>query len=135
MDNFDFKKYLTENKLGPFSRMQENDSFDGSKIVDVRATLTALQTAVKSGAIVTIEGEEVFKMPMINMATFKKGGRVSLPTNPDDLEFAKNEILVDGEPLEIIYKDAPVVAPKQAPKPFDTSAYSDPESKYYRGGD
>lgn len=132
MDNFNFKKYLTENNLGPFSKFQQPNE---GRVVDVDKTLRALQAAVKSGAIVTIEGEEVFKMPMINMATFKAGGRVSLPRDPEDLAFAASEILVDGEPLELIYKDAPTSMPKAQSKPFDTSAYTDPESIYYRGGD
>jgi predicted RecA/RadA family phage recombinase len=132
MDNFDFKKYLVENNLGPFTKPSVMQS---DKVVDVAATLRALQSAVKAGSIVTIEDEEVFKMPMINLATFKSGGRVTLPRDPEDLAFAAGEILVDGKPLTLIYKNAPAPAPKTASKPFDSSAYTDPESIYYRGGD
>jgi len=106
-----------------------------NQVVDADATLRALQSAVRSGETVTIEGEEVFKMPMINLATFVNGGRVSLPRNPEDLAMAAEVILVNGEPLELIYKDAPIMKPMVPSKPFDTSAYSDPESRYYRGGD
>lgn len=134
MDNFDFKKYLVENNLGPFSKPQQ---LNEGKIVDVDATLRALQSAVKAGAIVTIEGEEVFKMPMINLATFKAGGKVALPRDAESLEYVKDEILVDGKPLELIYKDAPTPAPKptSTPSPGNTSRWTDPESLFYRGGD
>lgn len=132
MGDFNYKQYLVENKLGPFSRLRENEN---NKVVDVDATLRALQSALRSGALVTIEGEEVFKMPMINLATFKKGGRVTLPRDAEDLAIAAEVILVDGKPLQLIYKDAPIPQPQQKSKPFDPSAYSDPESMYYRGGD
>ena len=107
-----------------------------NKVVDVNATLKNLQSSLRSGSTVTIEDKEVFKMPMINLATFVEGGRVQLPTNGKALEAVADVILVDGEPLELIYKNAPApTPPSTSSKPFDTSAYTDPESIYYRGGD
>jgi len=134
MDNFDFKKYLVENNLGPFSKPQSSNE---NKILDADATLRALQAALRSGAIVTIEGEEVFKMPMINLATFKAGGKVALPRDPQDLADAAEVILVDGKPLDLIYKDAPIPTSKQISTPLagDTSRWTDPKSIFYRGGD
>lgn len=124
------------------SDMEQGDSgYFGLKedyteqVVDVRATLKALQAAVRSGATVTIDDEEVFKMPMINIATLIDGGTVQLPMKEEDLEIVASSILVDSRPLELIYKPAPVQAARPNRTPFNPSAYSDPESIYYRGGD
>jgi len=111
------------------SEMREN------QVVDVQATLRALQAAVKSGSEVTIDYEEVFKMPMINLVTFVNGGRLQLPMNGEALEIAASSILVDGMPLELIYKAAPItVAPPPRTKPT-TDPWFDPSSPFYRGGD
>ena len=106
-----------------------------NQVVDGDATLRALQNKVKSGSEVTIEGKPVFKMPMINLATFVGGGRVQLPRDGEELKDVADLILVDGESLELIYKEKPSSIPRSIVKPFDSRAYSDPESKYYRGGD
>ena len=105
-----------------------------NQIVDADATLRALQSAVKSGSEVTINGQPLFKMPFINLATLQGGGRVQFPRD-ESLADVAADILVDGKPLEILYKPAPIPVPKEPVKPFDTSAYSDPKSRYYRGGD
>lgn len=104
------------------------------QVIDADATLRALQNAVKSGSEVTVNGQPLFKMPFINLATLQGGGRVQFPRD-ESLADVAEDILIDGEPLQIIYKPAPAPAPKPQVKPFDTSAYSDPESRYYRGGD
>ena len=134
MDNFDFKKYLVENNLGPFKGLAQQET---NQIIDTNATLRALQAAVKSGANVTIDGEQVFKMPMINLATFVNGGKVQIPNNPEALSIVVDSILVDGKPMELIYKSAPTPAPNKITKPSQgsTSGWTDPESIFYRGGD
>jgi hypothetical protein len=105
-----------------------------NQIVDADATLRALQRAVKSGSEVTVNGQPLFKMPFINLATLQGGGRVQFPRDESLVDVAA-DILVDGEPLEILYKSSPTPVPKIPTKPFDPSSYSDPESIYYRGGD
>jgi hypothetical protein len=108
-----------------------------NQVVDANATLRALQSKVKSGSEVTIEGKPVFKMPMINLATFIGGGRIQLPTNGEALEAIADVILVDGSPLELIYKAAPIPTPKpfSTPSTGNTSRWTDPDSIFYRGGD
>ena len=107
-----------------------------NQVVDVNATLRALQAAVKSGSEVTIRGYEIFKMPMINLATIKGGGSMALPQTSKALESIKDEILVDGMPLELIYKEAPAVPPMtKTPSSGNTSRWTDPESIFSRGGD
>jgi hypothetical protein len=107
-----------------------------NQVVDVNATLRALQAAVKSGSEVTIRGYEISRMPMINLATVKGGGSMALPKTAEALESIKDEILVDGMPLELIYKEAPVVPPMtKTPSAGNTSRWTDPESIFYRGGD
>lgn len=105
------------------------------QVVDVNATLRALQAALNSGADVTIRGHEIFKIPVINLATVKGGGSMALPRTGEALESVRDEILVDGEPLELIYKDAPVPGPTTMPSAGNTSRWTDPESIFYRGGD
>ena len=107
-----------------------------NQVVDVQATLRALQAAVKSGSEVIIDDEEVFKMPMINLVTFVNGGRLKIPMDGEALEMVASSILVDGTPLELIYKDAPVIPPiSKTPSAGNTSRWTDPESIFYRGGD
>lgn len=88
----------------------------GEMVVDGKKTLESLQAAVRSGAKVTIQGDdevkEVFKMPMMNLATFVGGGKIVLPKDGDELESVKHLIQVDGEPLELIYTLKPKVEPK-----------------------
>ena len=108
-----------------------------NQVVDVQATLRALQAAVKSGSEVTIDDEEVFKMPMINLVTFVNGGRLKIPMDGEALEMVASSILVDGMPLELIYKDVPTIPPiiSKTPSAGNTSRWTDPESIFYRGGD
>lgn len=107
-----------------------------NQVVDVNATLRALQAAIKSGSEVTIRGYEISRMPMINLATVKGGGSMALPKTAEALESIKDEILVDGMPLELIYREAPAVPPMtKTPSSGNTSRWTDPESIFYRGGD
>ena len=122
------------NKIKLMQLVKEVLNEMNDQVVDADATLRALQNAVKSGSEVTVKGQLLFKMPFINLATFQGGGRVQFPRDKSLADVAE-DILIDGEPLKIIYKPAPTPAPKPQVKPFDTSAYSDPESRYYRGGD
>jgi hypothetical protein len=134
MDNFDFKKYLVENNLGPFSGLGQQDS---NQEIDVNATLRALQSAVKSGADVTIDGEKVFKMPMFNLATFVSGGKTRIPDTQEALEAVADSILVDGQPMELLYKNAKIATTTPVSKlsAGDTSGWTDSTSPFYRGGD
>lgn len=79
------------------------------QVVDAISTLKTLQTAVKSGSEVIINGKTVFKMPFINLVTFVEGGKLELPRGE---MLADMDILIDGNPLEILYKDAPIIKPR-----------------------
>jgi len=129
--------------------MDEPQGEEKPQVLDVDATLRAVQKALNSGAKVEINIEtsdneskfmEVLKMPMLNLVTFVEGGKTMIPRNAEFLENAE-EILIDGTSLKdsnfLRYKDAPTPPPTVKPetKPFDQSAYGDPNSIYYRGGD
>ena len=134
MDNFDVKKYLVENNLGPFSGLGQQDA---EQVIDVNTTLRALQSAVKSGADVTIDGEKVFKMPMFNLATFVGGGKTQIPDTSEGLEAVADSILVDGQPMKLMYKNAKIATTKPVSKlsAGDTSRWTDSDSIFYRGTD
>jgi hypothetical protein len=130
--DFNFKKFLVENKLGPFSRLQEMET---GKVIDVDGTLRALQLAVKSGADVTVDGGKIFKMPFINLATFVDGGKVQIPRSAEALQMMKDDILIDGQPLEILYKDAPPPPPTDTRSPEQKKADAqDWQDRYGPGG-
>lgn len=122
------------NRIKLMQLIKEVIAENENQVVDAISTLRALQSAVKSGSEVTVKGQPLFKMPFINLATLQGGGRVEFPRDERLADMAA-DILIDGEPLKILYKPAPIPSPKPQVKPFDTSAYSDPESRYYRGGD
>lgn len=152
------EKAIIENFAKTFNKIKRIDEAEiemmGSEpqeekpqVLDVDATLRAIQTALRSGAKVEVNIEtgeneskfmEVLKMPMINLVTFVEGGKTMIPRDAEFLENAE-EILIDGTPLKdsnfLRYKDAPEPRVKQEPKPFDPSVYGDPTSPYYRGGD
>jgi hypothetical protein len=133
MDNFNIKKYLFENNLGPFTKPE---GVSADQVVDVDATLRSIQSAVRSGAVVMVGDKKIFKMPFINLATFEGGGKVQFPREAEPLEdMLATEITIDGKTISPIYKDAPPPPPKQVVTPFHPSMYSDSDSIYYRGGD
>ncbi len=106
-----------------------------NQVIDVDTTLRALQSKVKSGSEVTIEGKPVFKMPMINLATFIGGGKIILPRDGERLKLMANNILIDGEPLELLYKDAPKPIPSVEKTPEEIEAAKQAwQDRYGPGG-
>ena len=82
-----------------------------NQVLDAIATLKALKLAVNSGSEVTVDGQPLFKMPFINLATLQGGGKVEFPR---DERLESMNIMVDGEPLELVYKEAPTsIAPAE----------------------
>lgn len=87
---------LTESMEEPKEMMPDGD-----------ATLLSLKNKIANGAKVFVDGNEVFKMPFNNLVTFVGGGRMQLPRDGNQLDSVKDLILVDGEPLEMLYKEKP----------------------------
>ena len=92
------------NRIKLMQLVKEVLSEMNDQVIDVNATLRVIQAAVKSGSEVTVDGKPLFKMPFINRATIVGGG---IQDFPRDESLEDMNILIDGEPLQLIYKDAP----------------------------
>lgn len=76
-------------------------------VPDGDKTLRSLREKIQNGSKVFVDGNEVFKMPFNNLVTFVGGGRMQLPRDGQELESVRDLIIIDGNPLEMVYKEKP----------------------------
>jgi hypothetical protein len=116
----DFDTQIQPEERPEFDNMSVND-LNEDMVPDGRETLRSLKDKVKNGAKVFVDGKEVYKMPMLNLVTFVGGGKIQLPMDGEELDDVKDLIIVDGAPLEMLYKEKP--------KPIDNTDRRTPEEK------
>jgi len=102
----DFDSEIQPEEMSDFDNMSVND-FNEDMVPDGIETLRSLKDKVKNGAKVFVDGKEVFKMPVLNLVTFVGGGKTGLPRDGEELNSIKDLIIVDGAPLEMLYKEKP----------------------------
>jgi len=113
MDNFNIKKFLAENNLGPYSRIKENLE-EG---IDLNDLVSKINTAKKAGRDIAINGEPV-NMWVASMGLLRtQRGKYSVR----DVVAGEVTLTIDGEPVELIS----YIAPKRE-LPVDTRS---PEEK------
>lgn len=85
------------------------------QIIDVRKTQENLREKIKAGGKGIFDGEPIFKMPFNNLFTIGETGgeKILLPTNPDSFKSVMEQISVDGQPVELFYKDKVVFDRKE----------------------
>lgn len=82
--------------------------------LDIRKTQEGLKLKLRNGAKGIFDGEPIFKMPFNNLFTIGERGqeKILLPTDPDDFKTVMEHITLDGNPVELIYRNKVVVEKK-----------------------
>ncbi len=99
MDNFNIKKFLVENNLGPYSRIKENLE-EG---MDVNDLVSKINIAKKAGQDIAVNGEPV-NMWVASMGLLRtQSGKYSVR----DVTSGEVTLTIDGEPVELVPYKAP----------------------------
>lgn len=137
-DNFNIKNYLKEHSLGVYSLQKIAGVTEEPKKklvkegqVDLRALVMKVNSAFKQGSALEVDGNPVTMWIASNGLLKTPNGRFNIRA----IAAGENQLSIDGQPVDLPMWEpvAPQVPTKRAP--FDTSAYGDPNSIYYRGGD
>jgi hypothetical protein len=112
-------------KTGMYTEAEEGNE------IDVRKLVKDISIAKRTGSEIAVDGKPVTMWIAMIGRLKTENGTYSIY----DIADGTAKLTIDGAPVELpILAPAPEPAPSTA-KPFDTSAYSDSDSIFYRGGD